>query len=64
MAGECCRRSESRCMTSFLFNPITYDTNLKPFVHLPKERPAQNRAGLSFGKLEDKLETPSGADYH
>lgn len=51
-------------MTSFLFNPITYDTNLKPFVHLPKERPAQNRAGLSFGKLEDKLETPSGADHH
>ena len=31
MAGECGRRSESRCVTPFLLKPITYATNIKPF---------------------------------
>lgn len=31
MAGECSRRSESRCMTPFLLNPITYAMNLELF---------------------------------
>lgn len=40
MAGECCRRSESRYMTPFPLNQITSATSLKPFVRLPKEKPA------------------------
>lgn len=31
MAGECGRRSESRCMTPFLLNPITCAMNLELF---------------------------------
>lgn len=39
IAGECGRRTESRCTIPFLLNPITCPTNLKPFVNLPKEGP-------------------------
>ena len=63
MAGECGRRSESRCMTLFLLNPITWSTSLKSFVLSPKEKPAQVRAGFSLNMLEDRLEAPSGTDF-
>lgn len=64
MARESGRRSESRCMTPFLLKPIICATSLKPFVHLPKEKPARRRAGFSPGKLEDRLETKNWADTH
>ena len=62
LVGECGRCSESRCMAPFPLNPITCATNFKPFVRLPKEKPARLRAGFSLDKLEDKLETPGGTD--
>ena len=55
MAEECGWRSESRCMTLFLLNPNTC-REPKPFVHLPKDRPARSRAGLAL----ENLEAPSG----
>ena len=61
LAG-CGKRSESRCMTPFLLKRITYATNLKTFVQLPKEKPAQAVRAFSQDKLEDKLETPGGTD--
>jgi|GEM_PF-4264884 len=64
MAGECGGRSESRCMTPFLFTSINYATCLKPFVRLPKEESARNRAGSSIDMLEDRLETKNWADAH
>ena len=62
LVGECSRRSESRCRAPFPLNSITCATCLKPFARLPKEKPARNRAGFSLTMLEDRLETPSGAD--
>ena len=57
--GECGGRSESRCVSLFFFNPITCAANLKLFMRLPKEKPAQGRAGFSL----DKLETPGGKNF-
>ena len=56
MAAECGWHSESLCIPPFFLNPITCATNLKPFVRLPKERPARSRAGLAL----ENLEAPSG----
>lgn len=52
MKGECSRRSESRFTTPFFLNPTSLATDLKPFVRLPKERPAQGGAGLMLNKAE------------
>ena len=58
MAGECDRRSENRCVTPFLLNPITWSTNLKPFVRLPKEKPT--RIARAFQSMQMNLETKCG----
>lgn len=51
LAGECGRRSESCCVTPFFLNPITWSTNLKPFVRLPKEKPTRGRAGFCIRQV-------------
>ena len=49
-------------MTPFLLKSTTCAMNLKPFVQLPKEKPAQAVRAFSQDKIEDKLETPGGTD--
>lgn len=54
MAGECGRRSESRCMTLFLLKPTTTAMNFKLFEQSPKEKPSQDCEGFALKEIRSR----------